>query len=421
VPGVALPCFATDAADVAPPVAFGPARAVLLGGMDTAVAPGAVVAVRVHGKLVWLEAFGLAAVEPEPRPMHVTTSFDLASLTKPLATATAVLRLVQEGLVALDDPVGRYLPAFATSAQTGLTVRRLLSHSSGMPGWRPTYAWARTRPQVLAFLASLPPAYPAGTRVEYSCLGYILLGLLVEACTGLRLDEFFSRSVYGPLGLGSLGYGQRRPAEQYASSERGNVHERALLERAGVVFEGWRSSFYPGQPNDGNAYYALDGVSGNAGLFGSAADVAALGQLWLDGGIHAGARVLAPEVVALATRDQTPGLNAPKGLGWFLNRRSAPLAEELMPARSNSAYLPAAAFTSPWQPRSCGELLSDRAFGHIGFTGTSLWIDPARSLVVALLTNRIHPSVGDAGALASLRARYHNALAAVLPLYSGVS
>lgn len=399
-----------------PPAAFGPARAVLLAAIDNAIAPGAVVAVRVHGKLVWLEAFGLAAVEPEPRRMHVTTSFDLASLTKPLATATAILLLVQQGIVALDDPVGRYLSAFATSAQTGLTVRRLLSHSSGLPGWRPTYAWARTRPQVMEFLASLPPAYPAGSRVEYSCLGYILLGLLAEACSGLRLDEFLSRSVYGPLGLVSMGYGQRLPAEQYASTERGNGHERALLERAGVAFDGWRSSFYPGQPNDGNAYYALEGVSGNAGLFGSAADVSAIGQLWLDGGIYAGERVLAPSIVTLATRDQTPGLNAPKGLGWFLNSRSAPLAEELVPARSNSAYLPAEAFTSPWQPRSCGELLSDRAFGHIGFTGTSLWIDPTRSLVAALLTNRIHPTVGDGAALASVRARFHNALAAALSL-----
>jgi CubicO group peptidase (beta-lactamase class C family) len=120
--------------------------------------------------------------------------------------------------------------------------------------------------------------------------------------------------------------------------------------------------------------------------------------------------------VTLATSDQTPGLNAPKGLGWFLNSRSAPLAEELVPARSNSAYLPAEAFTSPWQPRSCGELLSDRAFGHIGFTGTSLWIDPTRSLVAALLTNRIHPAVGDGAALASVRARFHNALAAALSL-----
>jgi CubicO group peptidase (beta-lactamase class C family) len=373
-----------------------------------------VVSVRVHGKLDWLEAFGLAAVEPEARPMHVTTIFDLASLTKPLATATAILILVQEGIVALDDPIGRYLPAFATSAQTGLTVRRLLSHSSGMPGWRPTYAWARTGPQVLEFLASLPPAYPAGTRVEYSCLGYILLGLLAEACSGLRLNEFLSRSLFGPLGLESMGYRQHLPSEQYASTERGNGHERALLERAGVRFDGWRSSFYPGQPNDGNAHYALEDVSGNAGLFGSAADVSAIGQLWLDGGTYAGERVLAPSIVALATSDQTPGLNAPKGLGWFLNSRSAPLAEELMPARSNSAYLPAEAFTAPWQPRSCGELLSDRAFGHIGFTGTSLWVDPTRSLVVALLTNRIHPRVGDGVALASFRARFHNALAAAV-------
>jgi CubicO group peptidase (beta-lactamase class C family) len=232
----------------------------------------------------------------------------------------------------------------------------------------------------------------------------------------MRLDEFLSQSVYGPLGLETVGYGQRLPAERYASTELGNAHERALLERAGVAFDGWRSSFYPGMPNDGNAQYALDGVSGNAGLFGSAADVSTLGQLWLDGGICDGQRVLASSIVALATSDQTPGLNAPKGLGWFLNNRSAPLAEELVPARSNSAYLPAEAFTSPWQPRSCGELLSEHAFGHIGFTGTSLWIEPARSLVVTLLTNRIHPSVGNAGALASLRARFHNAVAAALPL-----
>lgn len=393
---------------------FEPARNVVREAIAGAVTPGAVVAVRVHGQLTWLEAFGQAAIEPEPRPMRVDTVFDLASLTKPLATATATLLLVQQGAISLDDPVGCYLPAFSASFEIGLTIRRLLSHSSGLPGWRPTYVWARTRPDLLEFLASLPPACPAGTRVEYSCLGYMLLGLLVEKCSGVPLDELVADAVYRRLGLQSVGYGCRFGADRYASTERGNAHEAALLARAGVAFTGWRTGFYAGQPNDGNAHYSLAGVSGNAGLFGAAADVAALGQLWLDNGTYAGKRLLAPSIVRLATSDQTAGLNAAKGLGWFLNRTSAPLAEELVPACSNNEYLPSAAFSAPWQPRSCGELLSERAFGHIGFTGTSLWIDPASSLVVTLLTNRIHPAVGDAGALASVRARFHNAIAAAL-------
>jgi len=403
------------ASKVPPPAAFEPARSVVHDAIERAVIPGAVIAVRVQGQLVWLEAFGHAAIEPEPRAMRVDTIFDLASLTKPLATATTILLLVQQGVISLDDPVGRYLPAFPSSFETGLTVRRLLTHSSGLPGWRPTFAWARTRPHVLEFLASLAPAYAAGTRVEYSCLGYMLLGLLAEACTGARLDEFIADAVYRPLGLESIGYGRRFSADRYASTERGNAHEAALLARAGVAFEDWRTAFYAGQPNDGNAHYALGDVSGNAGLFGAAADVSALGQLWLDNGMYGGRRVLAPSIVGLATSDQTAGLNAPKGLGWFLSRTSAPLAEEIVPARSNGDYLPPAAFTAPWQPRPCGEILSGRAFGHIGFTGTSLWIDPASSLVVTLLTNRIHPAVGDAGALASVRARLHNAIAAALP------
>lgn len=359
--------------------------------------PGAVALVRWHGTTVLHEAAGWAALEPERRAMQLDTIFDLASLTKPLATAPLVLQLVDRGTVSLDEPVCRYLPPMARFADGRVTVRQLLTHTSGLPAWSPLYVWARTHTDVLRTIAELEPADAPGTHVIYSCLGYIVLGLLVEHVTGRALDELAYRALFEPLGLRDTGYGSRVDAARCAWTERGNVYEQSSVAAANLTFQDWREGYMAGAVHDGNAWYAMGGISGNAGLFGTAHDVGMLGQMWLDRGSAGGTRVLHKETAMAATVDCTPGLNEARGLGWQINR----------PAHLSSV-------TEAAGPRSAGTQLSARAFGHTGFTGTSLWIDPELELVAVLLTNRVHPSASDSAPVMRLRGSWHDAVALAL-------
>jgi CubicO group peptidase (beta-lactamase class C family) len=351
--------------------------------------PGAVALVRRHGEVLLHEAVGDAWVEPERRPMAPDTVFDLASLTKPLATTPVVLTLVERGLLDLDAPAGQYLPDLA--GRDELTLRRLLTHTSGIRAWYPTYAMARTPVEVLRTISSLPLSAPPDTRVEYSCLGFIILGIVAERVAGAPLDRLAADLVFRPLGLREIGYRPGVPPHRYAATERGNDYEKGSVAGVRAQFDDWRTDYVPGAVHDGNAYYGMGGVSGNAGLFGTAADVAVLGQLWLNGGEYGGVRLLSPEMVALATSNLTPGLGDARGLGWKLKD---PYSGEGL--------------------RSYGSLLSDRTFGHTGFTGTCLWVDPNDELVVVLLTNSIHPHVPPDDRIIAARGRFHDAVVQAL-------
>ncbi|HZU12433.1 MAG TPA: serine hydrolase domain-containing protein [Chloroflexota bacterium] len=358
--------------------------------------PGAVALVRQHGEVVLHDAYGFAAIEPEPIPMRPDTIFDLASLTKPLATTPVILRLVEEGALALDAPLDRYLPALAGTNLGAATIERLLTHTSGLPAHFPIYSRATSREDVLRVIADLPFSYQPGTRVEYSCLGFITLGLLAEHVTGTTLDRLADSMVFAPLGPHTTGYRLDFPAERFAWTERGTTYEKGTMEAMGEAYGRLRTDFHPGEVHDGNAHYAMGGVSGNAGLFGTAEDVGVLGQMWLDGGIFAGTRILQPETVAAAIIDRTLGLEEGRGLGWVINR-------------------PSEVF-----PRSVGSRLSRRTFGHTGFTGTSIWIDPEDDLVIVLLTNRVHPTVDDGMTNIRLRHRFHDAVATALKGRTGM-
>jgi serine-type D-Ala-D-Ala carboxypeptidase len=355
--------------------------------------PGAVALVRLKGRVVFHEAFGWAAIEPERYPMAVDTIFDLASLTKPLATTPLVLQLVDRGALELDDPLSRYVPVMARFGGGQVTIRHLLTHTSGLPDWRPLYVWARTREDVLRTIATLEPTSAPGRQVMYSCPGYIVLGLLVEQRTGHTLDELVARSLVAPLGLTATGYGPQIDAERCAWTERGNKYEENMVAEAGLSFHGWREDCVPGTVHDGNAWYALGGISGNAGLFGTAHDVGTLGQMWLSSGSAGSTRIVSKRLVQEATSDQTAGLNEARGYGWQINRPSADDYQAEAESRSLS---------------SSGSELSARAFGHTGFTGTSLWIDPDLDIVVVLLSNRVHPTVGSRAVITALRRRFHD-------------
>lgn len=384
--------------------------ALLQGTVDAEEIPGAVALVRFRGETVVHEAYGVAQHGQQRRAMRLDTVFDLASLTKPLAMAAVTLALVDRGLVALDEEVTRYLPELKAARGAGVTLRRLLTHSSGLSGWRPLYVWSRERAGVLETIDGLGMSYRPGARFEYSDLGFITLGIAAERITDRRLDELVRELVVGPCGLSSTGYLPDLNAERFATTERGNAFERRMAQWAGLDFDGWREDFHPGEVNDGNAHYALQGVSGNAGLFADALDVATLAQMWLDGGACGGEQVLSAAAVRLATTNQTPADGAPRGLGWALGSPAPPSREEI--TRADAGFFPPA--RSPWKPRPSGELLAPGTFGHTGFTGTSVWVDPTSRLVAVLLTNATHPSVDLAGGIDRLRARFCNILAAAV-------
>lgn len=380
--------------------------ALLRSAVETGQVPGGVALVRWRGETVLHEAHGWAQVWPERRGMQRGTVFDLASLTKPLATTGVALSFVDRGWVSLDEEVTRYLPELRSVRARGVTFRRLLTHSSGFLAWHPLYTRARTRDEILVAVDELGLRHTPGSRCQYSDIGFIVLGIALERIADRRLDDLARELIFDACGLRSTGYVPRFETTRFAATERGNEFERGRVERAGLTFHGWREACYPGEVNDGNAQYGLGGVSGHAGLFADATDVGILGQMWLDGGLCDGQRVLSDAGVQLATQLTLEGTS--RGLGWLRTSTFAPSHAEL--ARPASDSFPS--MESPWVPRSSGELFSPRGFGHTGFTGTSVWIDPAANLVAVLLTNATHPVVGFRNGIDRLRARFCNIVAA---------
>ena len=390
------------------------AMSLLEQGRSAGAYPGAVALVARHGAVVASCALGLAQQEP-PRPMTLDTVFDLASVTKVVGGVTAVLVLLDAGVWCLDDAVARFLPEFAGRDQRTVTLRHLLSHTAGLPPWLPCYAAARTAEETFAYICALELETRPGTQVQYSDLGLALIRELVRRVSGEDLPALLQRTLFTPLGMRDTEY---LPAptkrERMAATEYGNRFEQGMVARAGLRFDGWRTHLLVGEVNDGNAHYALDGVSSHAGLFAPIGDLARFGQLYLQQGRWEGRVVISPAAIAAATRLQTRGLNEAYGLGWRLARRAADEVEVGEPVRSTLTHAifpqdPTAFPALPW----AGDLLSVRTFGHTGFTGTSLTIDPERDLVLILLTNRIHPDADRQG-IERVRARWHNAVAAAV-------
>lgn len=357
-----------------------PVEALLGEAMARGAFPGAVLHVRQAGQVVHHRAYGWAQVVPHRRPVTTGTLFDLASLTKPV-TATAVLQLWERGALDIDRPVAAWLPAFAGAGKAAVTVRHLLTHTAGLPAWIRLYLHAASPEAAIARICATPPTAPPGTRFEYSDLGFILLGELVRLASGLPLDRYLAAHVAPVLGWRRTRF---RPPPSWrrrcAATELGNAYEEEQAGEEGAAFP-WRREVIVGEVHDGNAHYAFGGVAGHAGLFGPAGEVARLGQAMLDGGVLEGRRLLAPATVAEAVRDHTgPSLGSGCGLGWR--------------TRTGTTFM--------------GARASPRAFGHTGFTGTSIVVDPDRALVVVLLTNRVHPRVDPA--IETFRGPFHDAL-----------
>jgi uncharacterized protein YbbC (DUF1343 family) len=334
----------------------------LQGTLDTAIAahnlPGAVIAAGNAREIVLLQAYGNRALEPAREPMTVDTIFDMASLTKSIVTATLAMQLVEAGRIELDGSASRYLPELGSHGKAGITVRQLLLHTSGLAAADPLRDYDHGPAAVLDGILSLRMDKAAGQRFVYSDLGYIVLGQLIERVTGESLAARAARDLFGPLRMVDSGFlpdAARIP--RIAPTEHIDAH-RARLETPAARASG----MIRGQVHDPRAF-RLGGVAGNAGLFSTARDLSRFARMLLSGGTLDGARVLSAASVASMTAPQRAG-DAVRGLGWDIH--------------------------SPYSGLR-GHLLSERAFGHGGFTGVSLWVDPGQDLFVVFLSNRVHP------------------------------
>ncbi len=313
--------------------------------LDERRMPGCVVAIGRHGQLAWLRAYGNKRLQPEAEPMTVDTVFDMASITKPVATATSIMLLVERGQLRLRDKVAEILPEFAPHGKDAITIHHLLTHTSGLIADNaladyldgPERAWER--------VCGLELRNPPGERFIYSDVGFIVLAQLVSKLTGQNVHQYSQAHIFEPLQMRETGY---LPGDD--------------LKRRAAPTEQRDGAWMQGEVHDPRAY-ALGGVAGHAGLFSTAADLALYAQMMLQGGELGGKRILGPATIAAMTApQQVPG--GVRGLGW--DKKSA--------------------FSS-----NRGETLTGSAFGHGGFTGTVLWIDPELDLFFIFLSNRVHP------------------------------
>lgn len=341
--------------------------------LDRAVAdgvtPGAVVALIDRDGALGIQHAGRRRDGGDP--VTPDTRYDLASLTKVVATLPSVLRLVAAGELALDDTVGRFFSNagwFQSPSLADVTVRSLLTHSAGLPAWRPLFAELSERRTALAAVLQSPVGRPGD--VVYSDLGFMLLGAIVERVAHERLDAFARRELFEPLGMAATGFGPLSGVPVAATEDCG-----------------WRDRVLEGEVHDENAV-VWDGVAGHAGLFGTAEDLARYAHAWL----VADPRLGSVDLQAEATRVQarTPE-GALRGLGWALAPAAGTVAAE-------EGFMGVGA----------------QGFGHTGFTGTSLWIDPLAGIAVVLLTNRVHPRRGPPAAIQRLRRDVHAAVRAAL-------
>tara|TARA_R110002072_G_scaffold303069_1_gene492673 strand:- start:191582 stop:192757 length:1176 start_codon:yes stop_codon:yes gene_type:complete len=328
--------------------------------------PGCVVLVGYRGRIVWRKSYGARQVKPDVVPMTTDTVFDLASLTKPIATATSIMLLIEDGLVELDAPAVKYIPEFGSNGKEVITIRQLLTHQSGLLPDNSINDYGHGRVDAFRRIHELDLRAEPGSRFIYSDVGFIVLGEIVERVSGKTLDKFANERVFKPLGMSETGFNP--PADL-------KLRAAPTQERNG--------EWMRGEVHDPRAY-KLGGVAGHAGLFSTAEDLARYAQMQVNGGVLGEARILKSETCQLmqASQEVSSGVRT---LGW--DRRTG--------YSSNR-----------------GDLFSAGAFGHGGFTGTALWIDPAQEMFVIFLSNRVHPD--GKGSVNSLAGRIGTLAAAAI-------
>jgi CubicO group peptidase (beta-lactamase class C family) len=347
--------------------------------------PSAVYLVAEKGSAIFADARGNAVVNPQPISATVETIYDLASLTKPLVTGLLCGRRIEVGELTLDSSLAHYLAEFDRTDKQDITVRQLLTHTSGLPAWQPLYVLAGgERDRAPAAIASLKLEYKPGTRVVYSDLSFILLGFLLERMTGNRLAQLARQEIIELLTLQRTFFNPEQAMQSgIAACEIGNAYEREMYgDAGGSEYRDWRKDLIWGQVHDGNAHF-LGGAAGHAGLFSTAQETFVLAQQFL----ARETKLLKPETCQLFRQNMTPGLEEARSLGW-----------QLATTKDSTA----------------GTDLPGDSFGHTGFTGTSCWIDPEHERIFLLLTNRTHARVLPFANINSVRRRFHSLAVAAL-------
>ena len=343
---------------------FERAFAVLRQGIEQKAFPGAAVAVTHRGKLAAWKGLGNFTYNPGSPAVSPGTVYDLASVTKVVATTALCMVLYERGDFKLEQPLVELLPEFATGDERReqVTLRMVLAHSSGLPAYVRLFETARDRDALIAQALAVPLEAGPGSRAEYSDIGFIMLGVALERRLGKPLDQLCRHHVFAPLGLSTIGF---LPPEDWKPRIPPTVDDRAFRHRT-----------IQGEVHDENAW-VMGGVAAHAGCFGTARDVAMFAECMLRGG----APLVKPETVGMFTRREASPAGTSRAPGW----------------------------DTPSQPSQSGRYFSSRSYGHLGYTGTSLWIDPERHLSVTLLTNRTWPDCGSK-LIQQVRPAFHDAV-----------
>lgn len=324
--------------------------------------PGAAIYVSHQGKPMMQSYIGSRTLYPDKQPVEEDTVYDLASLTKVVATLPSILQLLDNGSIRLDDKISYFLPSFHVNEKENVTIKHLLTHTSGLPAHRQFYAEALRTEQIIARICEEQLVMPEGSSVIYSDLGFILLSALIEKVAGQCFEKYVTQNIFQPLNMNETGFNLPFNKIRFAATE---YSEKLGDYKYGIV-------------HDDNAE-SMGGISGHAGLFSTIQDLANFTSMIENNGVYNGKRIISSPALKLSKQNFTSFASEARGLGWQMKSPGA---------------------------LSCGDLFSPNSYGHTGYTGTSIWFDPEIQLHVILLTNRVHAQNKDA--ILRLRPRLHN-------------
>ncbi len=356
--------------------------------IDAGEFPSAVYLVAERDEILFADALGYSVIEPYRVANKLDTIYDLASLTKPLITTLLCARRIELGELTLDSSVSHYLAEFDRTDKQMITIRELLTHTSGLPAWRPLYLLTEDEPERAAgAIAGLDLEYKPGARVIYSDLGFIALGILLERYTGQRLAELAKHEIFEPLKLEHTFFNPEIALQTgIAACETGNAYELDMCTQTGAgEYQNLRQRLIWGEVHDGNAYF-LGGAAGHAGLFSTAHETYLLAQQFFADS----SKLLNRETCQMFRENMTSGLEESRSIGWQL---------------------------AATQDSTGGAHLPPDSFGHNGFTGTSLWIDPEHRRVFILLTNRTHAHALPFANINAVRREFHSVAVKTLSDY----
>ncbi|MGI8787320.1 MAG: serine hydrolase domain-containing protein [Pyrinomonadaceae bacterium] len=342
--------------------------------------PSAVYLVAERGSVIFQDALGCAVVEPEKIEAKIDTIYDLASLTKPLVTGLLGAKLIERGEINLEDKISKFFAEFDTDEKREITIVNLLTHTSGFPAWRPFYLIQGSRCEIQNSIASEPLENLPKARVVYSDFNFLLLGFLLEKLYGESLDRIAQNEIFAPLKLENTFFNPpKKLQKRIAASENGNEYEKQMCVELGFEFRipnsEFRTQIVWGEVHDGNSYF-MNGVAGHAGLFSDAFGVFKIAQQFL----AEETVLLKPETCKLFRANYTKGLNEARSMAF-----------QLAATKDSTA----------------SEALAKDSFGHLGFTGTSLWIEPETERICILLTNRTHARELPFANINAVRRRFH--------------